>query len=288
MVMTEEEEWSEEQQSFSYRQVQENGVLAGLGKDGVEILRGKRRRLSPAASSYRGPRSEVELGRLRPLAPAHEPTRLPRGVLGDGFLGLAGRGLGWLSEREDSGKIPAVHRESGGGGPSGFVTGSVSSDRVVLRHAARALKMLAPRIGASILRGRRRPRNLLQTRPSGSGTHRMWVQISTPHSVVLTLPELIFLDGKIRVIITSSRRSCWYSVLHLAPRINTVWESREKNQESQRLNRRELRMRSGKGRFLNFRSCLPTVSLYFEVRAFRKGCKLAHSSPMCPSPRVTS
>lgn len=112
--------------------------------------------------------------------------------------------------------------------------------------------------------------------------------LDSAQSVVLTLPELIFLDGKIRVIITSSRRSCWYSVLHLAPRINTVWESREKNQESQRLNRRELRMRSGKGRFLNFRSCLPTVSLYFEVRAFRKGCKLAHSSPMCPSPRVTS
>ena len=199
-------------------------------------------------------------------------------MLGDGFLGLAGRSLGWLSEREDSGKIPAVHRESGGGGPSGFVTGSVSSDRVVLRHAARALKMLAPRIGASILRGRRRPRN-----PSDVGSN-----LDSAQSVVLTLPELIFLDGKIRVIITSSRRSCWYSVLHLAPRINTVWESREKNQESRRLNRRELRMRSGKGRFLNFRGCLPTVSLYFEVRAFRKGCKLAHSSPMCPSPRLTS
>lgn len=62
--MMEEEEGAEEQQRFSHRQVQENGVLAGLGKDGVEILRGNRRRLSPASSSYRGPRSEAELGRL--------------------------------------------------------------------------------------------------------------------------------------------------------------------------------------------------------------------------------
>ena len=184
VVMMEEEEWSEEQQRFSYLQVQENGVLVGLGKDGVEILQGVRCSLSRASSSYRGPGSEVELGPLRPLAPAHELTRLPRGVLGDGFLGLLGRSLGWLSEREDWEKIPAVHRESGGGGPSGFVTGSVSSDRVVLRHAARALKMLAPLIGASILRGRRRPRNLVQTRPSGSRTHRMWVRISTPHRVL--------------------------------------------------------------------------------------------------------
>lgn len=85
MVMMEEEEWSEEQQRFSYLQVQENGVLVGLGKDGVEILHGKRRRLSPASSSYRGPGSEVELGHLRPLAPAHELTQLPRGVLGRRF-----------------------------------------------------------------------------------------------------------------------------------------------------------------------------------------------------------
>lgn len=103
----------------------------------------------------------------------------------------------------------------------------------------------------------------------------MGSNLDSAQSVVLTLPELIFLDGKIRVIITSSRRSCWYSVLQSAPRINTVWESREKNQESQSINRGELRMSSGKGRFLNFRSCLPTASLCFEVRAFRKGCKIS-------------
>lgn len=172
-----------------------------------------------------------------------------------------------MAEREDSGKIPAVRRESGGGGPSGFVTGSVSfSDSVVMRHAARAPKMLAPLIGASVLRGRRQPWNLVQTRaarlrsPSDVGSN-----LDSAQSVVLTLPELIFLDGKIRVIITSSRHSCWYSVLQSAPRINAVWESRKKNQESQRINRRELGMNSGKGRFLNFRSCLPTASLYFEV-----------------------
>lgn len=172
-----------------------------------------------------------------------------------------------MAEREDSGKIPAVRRESGGGGPSGFATGSVSfSDSVVMRHAARAPKMLAPLIGASVLRGRRQPWNLVQTRasrlrsPSDVGSN-----LDSAQSVVLTLPELVFLDGKIRVIITSSRHSCWYSVLQSAPRINAVWESRKKNQESQRINRRELGMNSGKGRFLNFRSCLPTASLYFEV-----------------------
>lgn len=80
----EEEGETEEQQRFSYQQVQENGGRAGLGQDGVEFQDRKGSR-SPSWSLIGAP-----MPRASPAAAAAPASaQLPRVVLGSGFRGNA-------------------------------------------------------------------------------------------------------------------------------------------------------------------------------------------------------
>lgn len=86
-VMEEEEDGAaEEQRRFSYQQVRESRVPAGLGEDRVELPeRESSRKPPPRAPGGAFPGAESA---LRPPAPA--PAGLPRGLLGGGLQGNAG------------------------------------------------------------------------------------------------------------------------------------------------------------------------------------------------------
>lgn len=193
-VMMEEEEGAEEQQRFSYRQVQANAVPAGLGEDGVETW-----------------------GRKRPLARPHlgAGVRGAGGALpwtlrdvgawrcacaGSAAAGAAGRRFPWYrgSERRGCGASGGRFPGSASRAPWVPLLRQGCAGRPARSTSSETMALVTGSL--SILQLKRRPQRLLQTQAVGlQSLSDVGSNVDLAGEVVLTLTS--FPRWKVGVII---------------------------------------------------------------------------------------